>query len=187
MNSQMKRHMSFTHKSISKAALLSLGALILAAPAQAQFASDSTAPITASADNANYSPNATTLSGQVDVRQADVRILADVMKIYSAQSGPSENGLGDISRIEAIGNFFYITPDQELSGTQGVYEATKDSFTVTGNVILLQGPDNIVTGNELVYNLTTNKAVVTGTCRGRKCGDKGRVNILIKNSEGAQR
>jgi len=79
--------------------------------------------------------------------------------------------------------FFYITPEQEVTGNQGVYEKARDSFTVTGNVILLQGSDNVVTGDRLVYNLSSNQATVTGNCRGRRCGDKGRVNILIKNNE----
>ncbi|MGB0906766.1 MAG: LptA/OstA family protein [Maricaulaceae bacterium] len=167
-----------------KAALSCAALLVYASPASAQFARNSKAPITASADNAGYKGDVTTLSGQVDVRQDDVRILADLMKIYSARSEENQEGLGDISRIEAIGNFFYITPEQEVSGTQGIYESRKNNFTVTGNVILLQGDDNVVTGDELVYNLTTNQATVTGSCNGRKCGDKGRVNILIKSNEG---
>jgi len=112
--------------------------------AHAQFAANSNAPITGSADNVDYRPDVTVLSGQVDIRQEDVRILSDTMKIYAAE---------------------------------------KNSFTVTGNVILLQGSDNVVTGDRLVYNLSSNQATVTGNCRGRRCGDKGRVNILIKNNE----
>ena len=87
-----------------------------------------------------------------------------------------------MDRIEAIGNFFYLTPDQEVRGKKGVYEQATDTFTVTGDVILLQGPENVVTGNKLIYNLTNNQARVVGTCKGRKCGREGRVNILIKNS-----
>jgi len=169
--------------------LLSAAAMACAAmpmTAHAQFATNSSAPITGSADNVDYRPDVTVLSGQVDIRQDDVRILSDTMKIYAASQnggGSNNDGFGDIDRIEALGNFFYITPEQEVTGTQGVYEKAKDSFTVTGNVILLQGQDNVVTGDRLVYNLTGNQATVTGNCRGRRCGDKGRVNILIKNNE----
>jgi len=154
--------------------------------AHAQFAANSNAPITGSADNVDYRPDVTVLSGQVDIRQEDVRILSDTMKIYAAEKNGSvsnNDAFGDIDRIEALGNFFYITPEQEVTGNQGVYEKARDSFTVTGNVILLQGSDNVVTGDRLVYNLSSNQATVTGNCRGRRCGDKGRVNILIKNNE----
>jgi lipopolysaccharide export system protein LptA len=123
-------------------------------------------------------------SGQVDVRQDDVRILSDVMKVYSGQGGSGQQAFDNVQRIEALGNFYYITPEQEVKGDQGVYERAKDNFIVTGNVILLQGEDNVVTGDRLVYNLSNNKAVMTGSCKGRRCGRNGRVNILIKNTNG---
>lgn len=164
-----------------------IAAALFAMPtlAHAQFSTNSNAPITGSSDTVDYQKDVSVFTGQVDIRQADVRILADVMKVYSSPSaGGSGNSeaFGNVERIEAIGNFYYITPEQEVKGKQGVYERSKDSFTVTGDVILLQGEDNVVTGDKLVYNLTTNQATVTGNCKGRKCGDQGRVNILIRNT-----
>ena len=160
--------------------------LALAAPAHAQFAPDSDAPVRGAADQASYQPGLTKLSGQVDVRQADARILADEMDIYSAGSrAPGAQGSGafeDISRIVATGNFYYITPEQEVRGERGVYEAASETFTITGNVIFLQGEDNIVTGDTLVYDLTTNQARMMGSCQGRRCGSQGRVNILIQQA-----
>lgn len=153
--------------------------------AQAQFAPNSKAPINGSADNADYRADMTVLTGQVDVRQGDVRILSDVMKIHSARSGGASQGgaFDNVSKIEAIGNFYYITPEQEVRGNQGVYQQATDTFTVTGDVILLQGEENVVTGDTLIYNLTTNQAKVIGSCKGRRCGSTGRVNILIKNTD----
>ncbi len=172
---------------IMKTALLSCALFALPSLAHAQFAADSNAPITGSSDSVDYQKDVSIFSGQVDIRQADVRLLADVMKVYSgANNANSADGevFGNVDRIEAIGNFYYITPEQEVKGEQGVYERRTDSFTVTGNVILLQGEDNVVTGDKLVYNLTNNQATVTGNCKGRRCGDQGRVNILIKNTNG---
>lgn len=166
--------------------LLAIFLLAAASPASAQFAPDSDAPVRGSADTAEYKPGLTILRGQVDVRQADTRILADEMKIYSAtERAPGAGGAGafeDVSKIEAIGNFFYLTPEQEVRGKQGVYLAADNTFTVTGDVILLQGEDNVVTGERLIYDLGTNQARVVGTCEGRKCGSEGRVNILIKQN-----
>jgi len=126
------------------------------------------------------------LTGQVDVRQGDTRILADVMKIYGGVAGVGGSGAAsDISRIVAKGNFYYITPEQEVRGNQGVYVQDKDTFTVTGDVILLQG-ENVVTGNVLIYNLSTEEARVVGTCKGRRCGSEGRVKILLKNTGASQ-
>ena len=148
--------------------------------AQAQFARNSDAPIEADADDIINSSGVTILSGQVDVRQGETRILSDVMKIYGGATGLGPE-TSDVSRIEATGNFYYLTPDQEVRGNNGVYTKESDTFTVTGDVILLQG-ENVVTGDTLIYNLATEKARVVGSCKGRRCGSKGRVKILIKNT-----
>ncbi len=155
--------------------------LTMTSPAFAQFAGNSKAPINGSADNVVYQSQMTVLSGQVDVRQDNVRILSDTMKIHSSNNSQQGGAFDNVSKIEAIGNFYYITPEQEVRGAQGIYEQASDTFTVTGDVILLQGEDNIVTGDKLIYNLTTNEATMVGSCQGRRCGKVGRVNILIKN------
>ncbi len=158
---------------------ISFAVLGFALPASAQFASNSKAPVDLVADEIQNQGNVTTLSGQVDMRQGDVRVLADQVKIYGVQAGGST---GNVSRVIANGNFYYITPDQEVRGDQGVYERSTETFTVTGNVILLQGEDNIVTGNTLFYNVESQDARMVGTCKGRKCGSTGRVKALLKSS-----
>lgn len=175
-----------TYKLIKVAGLTAM-ALLMPLSAHAQFAANSNAPLDGSSDEVEYLGNVTIFSGQVDIRQADTRILSDVMKVYGAKNQVSTNQSGvfnDVERIEAIGNFYYITPEQEVRGERGVYVQATDTFTVTGDVVLLQGEENIVTGDKLIYNLTTNEAKVVGSCKGRKCGDKGRVKILIKNTGG---
>jgi len=168
-------------RNLLKFGLTSLVLLALPLTANAQFARNNNAPIDATADNITNSGGTTILTGQVDVRQGEVRILADQMRIYGAAAGRAGAATSDISKIEANGNFYYITPDQEVRGDRGVYVQTTDTFTVTGDVILLQ-EENVVTGERLIYNLTTEEAKVVGTCKGRKCGNKGRVKILIKNT-----
>jgi len=164
-------------------------ALLMAAmplTANAQFARNNDAPIEATADDIVNSGSTTILTGQVDVRQGGTRILADKMKIFGGVVGAGgSSAANDISRIEATGNFYYITPEQEVRGNNGVYVQSADTFTVTGDVILLQG-ENVVTGETLIYNLTTEEARVVGTCKGRRCGSKGRVKILLKNTGGSQ-
>ncbi len=154
---------------------------LMPAVANAQFARNNSAPIDASADNIVNRSGVTVLTGQVDVRQGTTRILADEMKIYSAATGVA-GAASDINKIVAKGNFYYLTPEQEVRGTDGLYDEAENSFTVTGDVILLQG-DNVVTGDKLIYNLGTEEARVVGTCQGRQCGSTGRVNILIKNTQ----
>lgn len=167
-----------------------LATLAFSGTAAAQFAGASGGSIELYADDAESSKGVTTLTGQVDARQDGVRILADKMVIYSKQGGsdgaPSVGtGVGDIERIVATGNFFYITPDQEVRGEQGVYTASTDTFVVTGDVILTQ-EDSVVRGTRLIYELASQTARVVSECQGRRCGPQGRVAILIKNTPDAE-
>ena len=158
-----------------------LAGFLSVSTAQAQFASGSSAPVNISADNVAYEGNTSILTGGVDVRQGDVRVLADKMTVFTASGG--NIGQGDISRIIALGNFYYLTPEQSVRGKQGIYTRKDDTFVVTGDVIMKQDDGSVITGDKLFYNLTSKKARVIGTCKGRKCGSKGRVNILIKNTQ----
>lgn len=161
--------------------------LALTSPALAQFAGASGGNIQLYADDAVSSKGVTTLTGQVDARQDDVRILADEMVIYSKNAGSAGGPAvgtvaGDIERIVATGNFYYITPEQEVRGDRGVYTADTDTFEVTGDVILVQD-DSVVRGTKLIYELATERARVISDCQGRRCGSDGRVAILIKNTQ----
>ena len=157
----------------------------IAAPqtAQAQFSTDSGADTILYSDDTVSRNGVITLTGQADIRQGDVRLLADKVEIYTSNNGASGLVTTDgITRVVATGNFYYITPDQEVRGDKGVYTAETDSFVVTGDVILLQD-DSVVTGSRLDYSLETRDAKVKGACKGRKCPKRERVAILIRSTE----
>lgn len=163
-------------------------AAVLAMPsaAFAQFATDSSAPTIFDADNATTVNGVATFTGQVDIRQGDVRLLAEKVQVFTEGGG---NGAlistSDFSRMIATDDFYYITPDQEVRGNKGVYTRANNQFVVTGDVVLLQN-DSVVTGNRLDYNLETREARVVGNCKGRKCPRGERVSILVRSSNSAQ-
>lgn len=179
--------MASTPKSrIASLLLATVAATLMSAPAMAQFvAGGGGGNIELYADDVESAKGVTTLTGQVDARQNDVRILSDRMVIFSKQNtgGGATVGAsaGDIDRIVATGNFFYITPEQEVRGDEGIYTAATDMFEVTGNVILTQ-EDSVVRGTRLIYDLTTEKARVISECQGRRCTRENRVAILIRNT-----
>ena len=167
---------------------LFVSAALLAVPstAFAQFSSDRSAPTILNADDAYTENGVITLVGQADIRQGDVRLLADKVEIYT--EGGGGGGLiatSGFKRMVATGNFYYITPEQEVRGNRGVYTQADESFVVTGDVVLLQN-DSVVTGKQLNYNLNTREAKVAGDCNGRKCGKGRRVSILIRSTDTAQ-
>ncbi len=171
-------------KTIKRAFLAGLGSMTLMAfapNAAAQFIPGSGGNTTIFADDAVSEGNRTTLVGGVDVRQGDTRVLADRMVITTTGANGLQNS--DFSRVEAIGNFYFMNPDQEVRGDKGVYTRETETFVVSGDVIFKQPDGNVVTGSTMYYNLKDQSARVVGTCKGRKCGSQGRVNILIKNTD----
>ncbi len=139
-------------------------------------------PIDVKAERATYKGAKTVLSGDVNIQQGSATILADRMDLFRVQGEQSEGGfvqLGNISRIVAVGNFKYITPQNSVTGDKGVYERDKNIITVTGNVKFTQDSGNTVTGNKMIYDLTTSRARVDGNCSGRDCRKNERVVIKI--------
>ena len=171
---------SFLSTIIASAVLTAVPSL-----AYAQFATDSSAPTIIDADDATQTNGVMTLTGQVDIRQGDVRLLADKVQIYTEDGTGGLVNTNGFTRMVATGNFFYIAPEQEVRGDKGVYLRADESFVVTGDVILLQD-DSVVTGERLNYNLQTRDATVEGDCSGRKCSKGRRVSILIKSNNSAQ-
>lgn len=149
--------------------------------AWAQFSSESGADTILFADDTVSRNGVITLTGQADIRQGDVRLLADKVEIYTEGDNGGLVSTDRITRVVATGNFYYITPEQEVRGEKGVYTAATETFIVTGDVILLQD-DSVVTGSRLDYNLETRDAKVTGDCIGRKCAKERRVAILIRST-----
>ena len=91
--------------------------------------------------------------GDVHVVQGESSLQADRMDVYYTGEGPG-GGWGDIDRIVATDNVFYITPTQRARGDRGVYELAEEVITLTGEVVITQG-DNVITTNRFVNNLTT--------------------------------
>lgn len=156
--------------------------------AQVSFGND--APIDVKAERATYRGAKTVLSGNVRVKQKDATILADQMDLFRAETKITSVGtedslikLGNINRIVAIGNFKYITSENRVTGDKGVYERDKEIITVTGNARFVQNNGSAVNGNKMIYDLNTNRARIDGSCEGRDCKKKDRVEINISGKE----
>ncbi len=153
--------------------------VLFSGSAQAQFNFGGDAPILIDAETATYKNNITILTGNVDVRQGDAQILSDEMKIYRAPNSDSpDSAIGVVTRIEATGNFEYITPDNRVTGNKGVYVRQSGKITVTGDVALVQPSGSRVRGEKLTYFIETKSAKFGDECVGEGCN--GRVTFDIK-------
>jgi lipopolysaccharide export system protein LptA len=164
-----------------------LAACAFAAPAAAQFAGGNTdAPVDLTADELEV-VNAQCLAiwrGSAEALQADSRLRADVLRIYSQQGAPKAGGTGSSCgspiRIEAEGGVYYVTPTQRIRGDLAVYTKSNETLVVTGDVVAIQGK-NVLRGTRMVMNTVTGQAQMETGVRGRN--KPGRVRGVFYPSD----
>ncbi len=144
-----------------------------ATPAYAQLSS-SGGPISYSAGTLEYfdTERRLVLTGDVDVVQGDARLRSDTLTLFFAAGGGGGSGVGsgDITRMIAEGQVYYIRPQQEARGDRAVYEVTTDSVTFSGNVVVASD-SNVLRGETLVLNVNSGRTVLApGAGRGRVQG-----------------
>lgn len=142
------------------AAALGIGLLALPTIGDAQ-SFQGNQPIMWGADQVARTTTSLSLRGRAELTQGDNRIRAD--RVEGAISD------GTLSRVEATGNVYFVTPEQTIRGDRAVYTPADDTIVLTGDVILTQG-DNVMTGGRLVYNTRTEAAQMEGGAGGRVQG-----------------
>lgn len=143
-------------------------AAFAAAPAHAQL-SEGGGPVSYSANNLEYfdSERRLVLVGDVDIVQNDARLRADrITLFFSGSSGASSGGAaqqglgsGDIERMIAEGEVYYIRPSQDARGDRAEYNVAQDSVTFTGNVIVMSD-ENVIRGNTLVLEIGSRRTTI---------------------------
>ena len=155
--------------------LAAVAALVLglgAGPAAAQLAQNSDAPVDITADSLEV-VNAECLSiwsGSAEALQDRTRLRADVLKTFSKR-GPAKAGgqgasCGTLERMEAIGNVYYVTPQQKVRGDNATYDVAAEKIVITGDVVAVQG-QNVIRGDRLVVNVATGNAQMESGAKGR--------------------
>jgi lipopolysaccharide export system protein LptA len=147
--------------------VLALGAFLatmIAPNAHAQL-SENGGPVSYSADNLEYfdGERRLVLTGDVDIVQNDARLRADrITMFFSGSSGGQEGqGLasGDIERMIAEGEVYYVRPAQSARGNRAVYEVAQDAVTFSGNVVVAS-EENIIRGETLVLQIGSRRTTI---------------------------
>ncbi len=160
------------------AVLLALAATLPLAPAaaQAQIAAGG-GPIDVTANELEMidAQKLAIWRGKVEALQGPNRMLADQLNVYfSGKAGAAPAGAadspgrnwGEVQRLVAAGNVFFISPQQTARGENAVYEVLPDTVTMTGNVIIVAG-ENVVKGDKVVIEVKTGHATVVSNAQGR--------------------
>jgi len=151
-------------------------AAFTAAPAHAQL-SEGGGPVSYSANNLEYfdSERRLVLVGDVDIVQNDARLRANRITLFfsgSTAGGEGQQqglGSGDIERMIAEGEVYYVRPAQSARGNRAVYEVSQDSVTFTGNVVVAS-EENVIRGETLVLNIGSRRTVIRPQGGGRVRG-----------------
>jgi lipopolysaccharide export system protein LptA len=161
-----------------KAFVIAAGALLAAvftAPAAYAQLSENGGPVSYSADNLEYfdGERRLLLTGDVDIVQNDARLRADrITLIFSGSTGGGETqGLasGDIERMIAEGEVYYVRPAQSARGNRAVYEVSQDSVTFSGNVVVASD-ENVIRGETLVLQIGSRRTTIRPDSSGRVRG-----------------
>lgn len=114
--------------------------------------------------------NRVVLSGNVDVKQADLRLRAAQTVVNFTNQGSLQ-----IQRITASGGVVVTRNDEVATGDVGVYDFNQKIITMTGNATLKRGTGDTLRGGRFVIDL---KSGVSSASGGRVSGT---FNVPKKN------
>lgn len=175
-------------------AIVALAGFWSVASAQPQVGVDSNAPIDITANEAEViqSKCVAIWRGAAEALQGKTRLRADTITVYSkpkaatpAKSGQAagQASCGGTDRIEADGQVYYVTPQQNARGDHAVYSQSADQIVITGDVVVVQG-DNVARGDRLVIKVSTREAKMESNVKG--AGRQGRVRGVFYPSQNDQ-
>ncbi|WP_374411757.1 LptA/OstA family protein [Novosphingobium colocasiae] len=120
---------------------------------------NSNAPVDYSADRIELQDkqDRVILTGNVDVKQADLRLRA-ARTIVDLASGSSLK----LQRITASGGVVVTRGDELATGDVGIYDFNKKIITMVGNASLKRGNGDTLRGGRFVIDLNTNTSSASG-------------------------
>ncbi|MGB0659610.1 MAG: LptA/OstA family protein [Mangrovicoccus sp.] len=102
-------------------------------------------------------------TGNVIVIQGDLRMSAPVAMVEYVIL--PDGSIGDtVDQISAWNGVILVTATEAAESAEAVYFPERDEIIMTGDVLLTQG-QNLVTGDELVFDVTTGQGEMQGRVR----------------------
>lgn len=117
-------------------------------------------PIDIEADTlvVNDAKKAATFDGDVKALQGGMTLQSRALSVFYGGDTGAEGKGAEISRIRAEGPVLITTVEkQTVTSDWVVFEATKETVTIGGNVVLSQG-ENVIKGDRLVIDLKTGRS-----------------------------
>ncbi|MCZ8100002.1 MAG: lipopolysaccharide transport periplasmic protein LptA [Burkholderiales bacterium] len=112
-----------------------------------------------------YSGNVIAVQGDTTIKSAQMIVFYDRQSSPGGQPAAQPAAAGDgeggtaLRRVEAKGGVTVISKDQVATGNEGVFDRSSNKIVLTGNVALSQG-ENVTKGEKLIYDTETGIAIV---------------------------
>jgi lipopolysaccharide export system protein LptA len=149
--------------------MLGLAALVGSQQLSAQALSghNSDAPVDYSADRIELQDrqDRVVLSGNVDVKQAELRLRAARTVVNFTNTGSMQ-----IQRITASGGVVVTRPNETATGDVGIYDFNQRIITMTGNATIKRINGDTLRGGRLVVDLKSGVSSASGGPGGRVSG-----------------
>ncbi|SDP57347.1 lipopolysaccharide export system protein LptA [Desulforhopalus singaporensis] len=144
------------------------------------------APIQVEADHmtSTEKTNSVTFTGDVDAKQADVRIRSDKMVVHYRENKTKQSSSKEVEKLVCTGNVELTRAEWLGTSKKMIYLAKERQVILTGNAKAWQG-QNMVSGEKIIYYLDEGRSEVIGGPRvtGAEQQDKdkkgSRVNMTI--------
>jgi lipopolysaccharide export system protein LptA len=124
------------------------------------FAADPSAPVEVTSEtlNVDQATGAATFTGNVVIGQGDLRLQAGEVEVRydEATSG--------IARLLATGGVTLATPTEAAEAREADYDLAAQTLTLTGEVLLTQGP-SAISADRMVVDLASGTAQMEGNVR----------------------
>jgi len=116
--------------------------------------------------------------GKVDAKQGNVNIHSDTMTVFYKNGGAGGSEQNKISKLIVEGSVLLNTPTETAKAKKGEYNVDKGLITLNNNVVLTRGK-NVLTGDNLEYDVKTSKSRMVSSGIKSDGGSGGRVKGLF--------
>ncbi|MEM7440168.1 MAG: lipopolysaccharide transport periplasmic protein LptA [Pseudomonadota bacterium] len=121
---------------------------------------DSSLPVEVTADNltVEQTTNSAVFTGNAKVVQGTLILSANSIMVHYNE------GQSAIDLVEATSNVIFTNGAEVAEAQRGIYRVASGRIDLTGDVVLLQGP-NAISGDALTLDLNTSKGTMTGNVK----------------------
>ena len=105
--------------------------------------------------------NTAQFTGNVRVVRGEVTMMADLVDVDYLETQEGDTVKNDVESITATGNVKIVDGKKTITAMKAIYQVQKDRMELIDNVVVKEGPENVITGTKMLYDMTQGLITVT--------------------------